>query len=125
MAYLLDSHVIVWQLEDPTRFSPRVARILDSDSPSLFVSPVTAYELRYKSSRGRLPSLPDSLSALAAAAGYDELPVTIVAAEIAARFPLEHRDPWDRLLAGQAIAHGLAIVTFDPEIKKLGVQTIW
>jgi PIN domain nuclease of toxin-antitoxin system len=125
MAYLLDSHIIVWQLEDPGKFSPTVARLLDSDHPGLFVSPVTAYELRYKSARGRLPTLPESLAALAAAAGYDELPITIAAAEIAARFPLEHRDPWDRLLAGQAIAHGYAIVTTDPEIKKLGVQTIW
>lgn len=125
MAYLLDSHIIVWQLQDPGKFSATVARLLDSDHPDLFVSPVTAYELRYKSARGRLALLPDSLGALAAAAGYEELPVTIAAAEIAARFPLEHRDPWDRLLAGQAIAQGLAIVTADPEIKKLGVQTIW
>lgn len=91
----------------------------------MFAGPEAAYELRYESARGRLPIAPDCMAARAEDAGYDKWPVTIAADEIAARFPLDHRDPWDRLLAGQAIAHGLAIITADREIRKLGVQTIW
>lgn len=125
MAYILDSHVMVWQLEDPSRFPARVVRLLENDRNRIFVSPVSAYELRYKASCGRLPALPDSFGALAEAAGYEELPLTAAAAEIAGRLPVEHRDPFDRLLAGQAIAHGCSIVTFDKEIARLGVQTFW
>lgn len=102
-----------------------MTRLLDSDGPRLVVSPVTAHVRHSKAARELLPPPPDSLSALASVAGYDELPATIAAANVAARLPLEHRNPWDLLLAGRAIANGQARVGADPEIRKLGVQTVW
>ncbi|MEQ1929289.1 MAG: hypothetical protein ABL957_01990 [Parvularculaceae bacterium] len=53
------------------------------------------------------------------------MPITFAAAEAAARLPLEHRDPWDRILAGQAIDSRSVLVTKDSCIEKLGIQTIW
>ncbi|MDZ7628065.1 MAG: type II toxin-antitoxin system VapC family toxin [Parvularculaceae bacterium] len=125
MGYIIDSHVLIWQLQDPSRISPKAAQLIESDHALLFVSPASAYEIQYKVSRGKFPALPESFAAIARTAGYAELPVTIAAAEFAARFPTTHRDPWDRLIAGQALAYGFSIVTIDPEIKKLGIQTIW
>src|SRR5262245_10094120 len=38
---------------------------------------------------------------------------------------LLHRDPFDRMLVSQAIAHGLTIVTPDPLIAQYPVRTFW
>jgi PIN domain nuclease of toxin-antitoxin system len=36
-----------------------------------------------------------------------------------------HRDPFDRMLVGQAIAHGLTSLTPDEGIGRYPVPTIW
>ena len=41
------------------------------------------------------------------------------------RLPLLHRDPFDRMLISQAIAHSLAIVTPDPLIRQYPIRVIW
>jgi PIN domain nuclease of toxin-antitoxin system len=41
------------------------------------------------------------------------------------RLPPLHRDPFDRMLIAQAVAHGLAIVTPDPLIRQYPVRVIW
>jgi len=41
------------------------------------------------------------------------------------RLPDHHRDPFDRMLVCQAIAHGLVILTPDPLIARYPVRTVW
>jgi len=38
---------------------------------------------------------------------------------------LVHRDPWDRIIAAQAIVERMTVVTRDPEIAALGASTLW
>jgi PIN domain nuclease of toxin-antitoxin system len=42
-----------------------------------------------------------------------------------AELPLHHRDPFDRMLAAQALAEGVPIVTGDPRIGVYGPQVLW
>lgn len=42
-----------------------------------------------------------------------------------ARLPWRHRDPFDRLLAAQALTEGLAIVSRDAVFHQYGVERIW
>lgn len=125
MAYLLDSHTLIWFLESATFLSPRVAEILSNETNRVFVSPASIYELGYKAARGKLRPLPHEFRQIIAKTGFEELPISFAAAERAARFPLVLRDPWDRMLAAQAIESGSILATADSHIKKLGVQTIW
>jgi len=41
------------------------------------------------------------------------------------QLPTPHRDPFDRMLVCQAIAHGLTIVTPDPQIAQYPVRVLW
>lgn len=125
MAFLLDSHVILWLIEDPSKFSKNVERVFESRVVPLYVSPVSAYELTYKAELGKLKRLPDTFAALSYAMGFEELPLTAQAAEYAARIPLTHKDPWDRLLCAQSLIHGCTLITKDPQIASLGFQTFW
>ena len=60
-----------------------------------------------------------------AAHRFLELPLDEVAALQVGRLPALHKDPFDRMLVCQAIAHGLAIVTPDPLIAQYPVRTVW
>ena len=42
-----------------------------------------------------------------------------------AQLPFHHRDPFDRLVAAQAIEEGLAVVTADPVFVQYGVKRVW
>ena len=39
--------------------------------------------------------------------------------------PHHHRDPFDRMMAAQALERGLTIVSADPLFEKYGVERIW
>lgn len=41
------------------------------------------------------------------------------------RLPAHHKDPFDRMLICQAIAHGMTILTPDPLITRYPVRTAW
>ncbi len=125
MAFLLDSHALLWFLEGSASLSADVNAIIESDAVPIFVSPASIYELRYKAALGKLRPLPVELRTIIENAGFAELPITMVAAEAAAQLPQVLRDPWDRMLAAQAITSGYVLISSDRNIAKLGVQTIW
>lgn len=125
MAYLLDSHALLWFLEGGELLSPAVRLLIENERVPISVSPASIYELRYKSAVKKLRPLPAELRAIVEHSGFMELPITMAAAEAAAHLPLVLRDPWDRMLAAQAITAGLVLISSDRQIDKLGVQTIW
>ena len=53
------------------------------------------------------------------------LGITLEHAHAAARLPWVHRDPFDRMLAAQALTERLPLVTGDRKIPLLGVDVIW
>ncbi len=125
MILLLDSHTLFWVLRGSPELSPRVQRTLADDSNEVYFSPVSCYELSLKAALGKMPEFPGSLAVIAIGQGYKELPLTSTHADRAARLPLVHRDPWDRLIAGQALSESMTVATIDPQITALGAPTFW
>ena len=41
------------------------------------------------------------------------------------RLPGPHRDPFDRMIIAQALAHGLAVVSIDAALDPYGVTRLW
>jgi PIN domain nuclease of toxin-antitoxin system len=60
-----------------------------------------------------------------AANGIRELPIEVRHATRVSRLPFHHRDPFDRLLAAQALDEEIAIVSADPIFRRYGVKRIW
>jgi PIN domain nuclease of toxin-antitoxin system len=125
MILLLDSHTLFWVLRGSPELSTRARRAIEDDANEVFFSPVSCYELALKAALGKMPEFPGFLPVIAHGQGYKELPVTSAHADRAARLPLNHRDPWDRLIVGQALSEVMTVVTIDPEIAALGAQTVW
>jgi PIN domain nuclease of toxin-antitoxin system len=60
-----------------------------------------------------------------AALGLSILPVTVEFADAQSLLPHHHRDPFDRLLAAQALVDGLVLVSADAIFDRYGVTRIW
>jgi PIN domain nuclease of toxin-antitoxin system len=95
----------------------------------VLVSAISAYEISLKFSLGRLASaellLTDGIAAYVDAQDFETLPVAVHHAERAGSLPLGHRDPWDRILAAQALAEDLAIISIDDKLDQFGIRRLW
>ncbi len=125
MRLLLDTHALLWTAEASKRLSARASEAILDATNEIFVSAASIYELEFKTTLGRLAALPRSIRLLIAEVGFTEISIGPAHAERAAQLPLIHRDPWDRIIAAQAIQEGMTVVTRDPEIAALGAKTLW
>lgn len=128
-AYLLDTHVLAWALTEPRKLSTRARRVIQSLDHHLVASAATGYELAYKHRLGRLPELDTLLLGYSRHVGElcnEELSVTGAHALTAGQLEWAHRDPFDRLLASQAIVESMVIITADRAFHEFPlVEALW
>lgn len=129
MRLLLDTHVLLWALAEPRRLSVAAASLLRNPANSLLVSAASAWEIATKQRLGKLPgaeALVGSYHAHLRILRAEELPINSAHALRAGSFRVEHRDPFDRMLAAQAILEGVPLLTDDPSFATFpGLQTLW
>jgi PIN domain nuclease of toxin-antitoxin system len=127
MKLLLDTCTFLW-LAGGGRLSSTASQAIAAPANDVFLSAVSAWEIVTKHQRGRLPlpEPPDQLIRTERTLrGLAALPFDEEAACQGIRLPWLHRDPFDRMLIAQAIAHGLAIVTPDPLITQYPIRVVW
>jgi PIN domain nuclease of toxin-antitoxin system len=118
---LLDTHIWLWALHDPSRLSHRVRDVLINPSNELWLSPVSTWEALLLNDKSRI-RLPVNLSEwlTAATTPMREAPLTHEIVLIAQQLPLPQRDPADRFLAATAQVMDLTLVTADDSLLRLG-----
>ena len=119
---LLDSNVIVYLDQDPSRVAARTRNQIDAAS-EVYVSAVTGWELSIKQATGAL-KMNTMVSSLVGSLGFLELPITIRHGEAVRTLPMIHRDPFDRLLVAQSIVEGLTLVTSDSRLIQYGIPVL-
>jgi len=119
---LLDTHVLLWWLEDSPELSEDLKDRIDSEL-EVHVSAATVWELSIKTALGKL-EIPDDLTEVLEQSGLSELPIRFHHAERAGRLPPVHRDPFDRMLIAQALTERLTLVTRDELIHKYDVPIL-
>ena len=122
MGLLLDTHVVLWWLADDPVLPDEIKNRLDHE-PDAYVSAATVWEVAIKQAIGILPE-PTGLPERIRSCGFAELPITSQHAMTAARLPLIHRDPFDRMLVAQAQDENLTLVTRDPRCRKYEVAVL-
>jgi PIN domain nuclease of toxin-antitoxin system len=123
MRLLLDSHILLWWLNDDRKLKP-VERVAISDSDSeVYVSSASLWELSIKRASGRL-NAPEDLQELVVKSELKPLPILFGHAEAAGRLPSNHADPFDRMLIAQAQIEDLTIVTRDRAFAKYDVKIL-
>ena len=128
MRLLLDTHAFLWWLAGNRRLSPAARRAVDDTSNDVVVSAATAWEITTKHRVGKLPeaeAVALDVTGSIASQGFDELAITVEDAERAGRLLGSHRDPFDRMLIAQALAHNLTVVSIDVVFDGYGVSRLW
>jgi PIN domain nuclease of toxin-antitoxin system len=125
---LVDTHVLIWFLDDSNQLSADHYEKLEDPATRVFVSAISIFEMTTKARIGKL-ELPkqfqDKLTDIYPVFGFASLDVRPQHAVMAGRLPGEHKDPFDRLLAAQAIVEDMAIMTIDKRIADMGARVVW
>jgi PIN domain nuclease of toxin-antitoxin system len=127
MHVLLDTHAFLWWVDEDRRLSPRAREAIAAATDG-FLSIVSCWEMAIKVSRRRL-TLPKPIERLVPEQlglnGFQLLPIDLDDVARVATLPFHHRDPFDRLLAAQALSEELTLVSADPVFRKYGVKRVW
>ncbi|WP_244554086.1 type II toxin-antitoxin system VapC family toxin [Agrobacterium sp. DSM 25558] len=124
----MDTHTLLWWLSDDEQLSVQARSIVADAENEIYVSAASAWEIATKFAKGRLPTasliLPD-FAGVIQQEGFIELPINSAHMVRSAMLPGEHRDPFDRILAAQAIIENMALISIDEKMPSLGVLTRW
>jgi PIN domain nuclease of toxin-antitoxin system len=121
MKLLLDTHIFVWTIANPSRLSRRAAKVIGDSRNELWISPVTTWEILYLHRKGRLKLKDAPVSWFSAALSrmpFREAPLTHEVALASDAVVLPHRDPADTFLAATAKVYDLTLVTADDNLLK-------
>lgn len=128
MRVLLDSHALIWYVDQDHLLSKVAHSTITDASNDLSISAATIWEVAIKTGLRKM-SLSLPYHAWMTKAIFDLrlsiLPVTLEYADVQSRLPDHHRDPFDRLLVAQAQVEGIPIVSADVTFDRYGVTRIW
>ena len=128
MKVLLDTHALIWFLEDAPELPAQVAELVEDGGTHSLVSWATHWEMAIKVGNGklRLPySVGEPFEKLLDASGFDLLPISNGALERAAKLPSDGNDPFNRLLAAEAIEQHATLLSGDARFDDYGVTRMW
>ncbi|MFO1518337.1 MAG: type II toxin-antitoxin system VapC family toxin [bacterium] len=128
MSYLLDTAVFLWMIfGEEEKFSRKALKIVE-ESDNLYLSAASLWEIAIKFSLGKLSLqknpdtwLPDVIGQM----NLKPLPITQGHALAVAQLPYHHKDPFDRLLIGQARREEMSILSPDRVFKKYKIPLVW
>lgn len=124
MRLLLDTHVLLWWLANDARLGKRAGEAIAEPENDVYFSAVNAWEIAIKSALGKLQVDRRELLDACAAGGIRELEIRSEHAFEADALPRIHDDPFDRMLAAQAITEGMTLVTADRTVQAYPVPTL-
>jgi PIN domain nuclease of toxin-antitoxin system len=133
MAYLLDTHGLLWVLFSPGKLSPTVRKVIENSRQPVGVSSVSFWEISIKTTLGRLSlpqTSPEELPSVTRELGLEIIEPSADLFASFHRLPLSehHRDPFDRLLIWTALRKGYTLISKDrrmSEYKSQGLQLLW
>ena len=127
--FLLDTHALVWLVVSPERIPAATLDQLTDESTTILVSAASAWEIATKHRLGKMPEAAPLLANWdgdMAELRADEIPITRADALQGGSLTWRHRDPFDRILAAQAMALKIPFVSGDPVMSTLpGLDVQW
>ncbi len=123
MNLLLDTHVLIWTLENNPRLSDSAREAIVDGENLVFVSAVSVWEISVKQAMGKL-DVPDNLIEEIQIHRFTPLEINLQHAHFASRLPAIHKDPFDRMLIAQSMLEKLTFVTRDQIMNQYDVTVL-
>ena len=123
MNVLLDTHILIWALENNPSLSKKARDVITTGANMVFVSSASVWEISIKKSTGKL-IVPDNLLEELAAHRFSLLNISAEHAQLAGELPMIHKDPFDRMLVAQAKIEKLTLISNDPMIAQYRVKLL-
>lgn len=121
MRLLLDTHIWVWSLVEPSKLSRRVRAAVKRAENGLWLSPISVWETLALAERGRVRLDREPRAWVVEALSKTPVQEATLNFEVAVRsreiLP-SHRDPADRFLVATALVYELTLVTADEALLK-------
>ncbi|AHE97269.1 type II toxin-antitoxin system VapC family toxin [Thioalkalivibrio paradoxus] len=128
MRLVLDTHALLWWFTNDARLSAKAHEVIGDLENTVLVSAASAWEIATKHRLGKLEIGSEVLrrfDELITADGFTHLAVNYRQAIHAGAYTVDHRDPFDRILAAQAELEQVPLVTADPALRAFPVRCIW
>ena len=123
MNLLLDTHVLLWWLDDNPTLSEKARIVIPDPENLVLISAAVIWEIRIKQSIGKL-DIPRNFRNILYREPFELLDITADHAHAVGDLPAYHRDPFDRMLVAQAKVEGLNLMTRDARMKQYGIPII-
>ena len=128
MRVLIDTHYVLWAAIHSKRMEPWARKLMADLDNEILVSAASVYEISLKVRYGRLPEAvgfeSDLVVNIEDRLGYTVLPLEPETMMRAARFDDAHADPFDRMIAAQAIQNNLPLLSTDARLDAFGVRRL-
>ncbi len=133
MRVLIDTHTLIWYTTFGENLSLRAKQLIASERTNVEVSIASLWEMSIKVALGRLEvmggfeALPEALQKF----NIEILPLNFTHTLHQSILPFrnKHKDPFDRIIAAQAIVEGIDLISidnnFDAYFAKTEVKRIW
>jgi PIN domain nuclease of toxin-antitoxin system len=125
---LIDTHYVLWAAMNSKRMEAWARKLIADLGNEILVSAASVSEISLKVRHGKLPEAvefeSDLISNIESRLGYTLLPLEAESMMRAARFEDPHADPFDRMIAAQAIQNNLPLLSTDSRLDVFGVRRL-
>jgi len=123
MKILMDTHILIWFLEDSKRLRSQYIDLLVNPINIIYFSSISIAEMAIKASKNKL-RYPDDMVDLCIKQDFQELSFTSKHSILLKDLPLIHNDPFDRMLIVQAQGENILMMSEDKIFFQYDVQLI-
>jgi PIN domain nuclease of toxin-antitoxin system len=120
---LLDTHILLWWLEDSPLLSRKAHELIADAENTIFISAITTWEIWLKHSLGKL-ALPDDFQEQLKQEEFESLPLFEADTKGVAELAWHHRDPFDRMLIAHARSSRLTLLSADTIMAAYGANVL-
>ena len=124
MKLLLDTHVLIWALEDSPKLPLAIRDAIIDESNEIYVSSLSLWEIaiKHKKKPETMPYSATDIRNYAMRAGYIFLSLNLDSISTYDKYDLNcHKDPFDQMLVCQSQTHNMRLLTHDEKLKEFGI----
>ncbi|MBD2413543.1 twitching motility protein PilT [Nostoc calcicola FACHB-389] len=128
MQVLLDTHTLIWFFQGHQSFSEKMRLLIEDQNNEKLISIVSVWEMSIKQSIGKLSfGLPIKtfIEQQIALNDFNLLNINLDHIDVITTLPLQHRDPFDRILIAQAMVENIPIVSADTAFDAYSITRLW